>query len=173
MPVPPVYTMIDAFIVLFRFPEREHPAGSFRLSSPGVMLSHLRNTEELPQSASPRGSSSSSGPDLSSPLYLLPLRLEKLQAALTPSLVSNCLETCYSRLTLWRTEPHLLSSTQKSLNTPSSPVASLTFSFAILSSVMGLFFEKAFSAIKNFRKVQGEISAQSEVCDHFLHLSVA
>lgn len=34
---------------------------------------------------------------------------------------------------------------------------------------MGLFFEKAFSA---FRK-KGEISGQPEVCDHFLHLSVA
>lgn len=87
--------MTDTFIVLFRF-----PAGSFRLPSPGVMLSHLRNTEELPQSASPRG------PDLSCPLCLLTLRLEKLQAALTPSLVSNSLKTCHSHLLLWWTEPH-------------------------------------------------------------------
>lgn len=91
--------------------EIKHPAGSFRLPSPGVTLSHLRNTEELPQNASPRGISSSSGQDLSSPLYLSTLRLEKLQAALTRSLVSNCLETCSSQLILWCTEPYLLSST--------------------------------------------------------------
>lgn len=86
--------MIDTFIVFFRFPEREHPAGSFRLPSPGVMLSHLRNTEELPPECKPQR------PRSLQSLVSVDTQIGE-GAALTPSLVSNSLETCNSHLILW------------------------------------------------------------------------